>query len=679
MMDTPLLLPTPQYFLHHEGAYSLPSPLKVRVLDAKSESAVKFLEHTLKTKYSIAVTRVNNTSATISFLPLEATPNRAEGYRLEVSDKGITISGYDAAGSFYGVQTLLQLIQQNADGTLQAPRVSIEDFPYKFLRGFHCYMPGREGIPFFKRWLDLLASFKMNTLFLEVGAGMRYERHPKINSSWEKFCKEVEALPNGPYEVFGGRGRVYPLLKDSTHTELGGGSFLEKHEVAELLEYARSLHIEVIPEVQALSHAYYLCNACPELAELSDDPYPDTYCPSNPRSYEILFDVMDEVIEVFKPRVMHVGHDEVYHMGHCPRCKDTHPSELLAGELLEIHGYLAKQNIRMAMWGDKLLPFSAGGQGGIAITHTNSTLNTKTVTPETYQAIDKLPRDILIAEWLINQNPMASEFFKEQGFDFYCGNFGDNFQAHAFPRWHVHSPSSNMVGGQVPTWVDVSEFGFGYNGVVFNTLFSAELLWWSHYRDSERTNLTDRIAILTYNAREYISGEVSQPKKISEKLELPLASLPFVPSLSGLVLNTTQSSSTLTLQKQISKLTFRHTCETTQVRNPTWGNVKNLYKHPDENLLANHRVHYDDGSSVDIPIHYGSHVAAWNIPYGEDIDAVPYWADPVNVGRSPSGQSVTLYDYTWHNPFPEKRVEDVRLEYAGPTDGTVWVCEITYD
>ena len=148
----------------------------------------------------------------------------------------------------------------------------VEPTAYKPLRGVHFYLPGRGQIPFFKRVLTWLSGLGYNTLFLEIGGGMRYERHPAINAAWERFCAEATAFSGGAFGI----QRSQPFPKDSTHTELGSGSYLEKAEVADLVSYARALGIDVIPEVQTFSHSYYLCGAYPEIAERGDDPWPDT-------------------------------------------------------------------------------------------------------------------------------------------------------------------------------------------------------------------------------------------------------------------------------------------------------------------------------------------------------------------------------------------------------------------
>ena len=80
--------------------------------------------------------------------------------------------------------------------------------------------------------------------------------------------------------------------------------------------------IEVIPEIPSLTHVYYLLTRHPELSEYPGDNWPDTYCPSNPASYELMFDVYDEYIEVMQPEMIHIGHDEWrMPLDVCPHCR----------------------------------------------------------------------------------------------------------------------------------------------------------------------------------------------------------------------------------------------------------------------------------------------------------------------------------------------------------------------
>jgi len=82
---------------------------------------------------------------------------------------------------------------------------------------------------------------------------------------------------------------TYPWYKNAIHMENGGGNFLTQEEVKELADYCRERMLEVIPEVPSLGHCDYLMMGHMDIAERPEDPYADTYCPSNPASYELLF------------------------------------------------------------------------------------------------------------------------------------------------------------------------------------------------------------------------------------------------------------------------------------------------------------------------------------------------------------------------------------------------------
>jgi hexosaminidase len=611
-----------------------------------------------------------------SSLALKAQLHTRGGYVLAVSPEKIVIAGYDLEGMVFGFQTLRQLIEPGEKpGTVQVGTVVIQDWPYKKVRGMHMYMPARKEIPFFKRLLDWMSSMKMNTLFLEVSGGMKYDRHPEINAGWEKFCKEADAFPDGAASLYNYSTK---FMKDSTHTELGGGSYLEKAEVADILAYAHTLQIEIIPEVQALSHSYYLCCSHPEIAELSFDRYPDTYCPSNPLSYELLFDCMEEVIEVFNPRILHIGHDEIYHMGVCPRCQGKTGSELLSYELNKIHTFLAEHGVRMAMWCDKLLPFDAGGQGGVEIVHEDKEKGFYTKFPETYHAIEGLPRDILMAEWLGNRDSRAIDFMLQSGFEVYCGNFGDNFEAHAFMQWDERSKPAGLVGGESSSWCEVSEYNFGYHGVIFNAIFSAWMLWREDYHDADRYQVAGKVVRRMPAVRTALSGQAGPFEGMASR-SLPLAGaspVEFSAGRTGVVIDEKQPECRVSVGGRAAGLRFTHTCSTDQKRLPVWARPE-LYQIPPEDRMAVYRVLYQDGSAEEIPVDYGTNIARWDLPFSSFIDAVPYRADLVMEGTEIDPRQPSIYTCEWVNPQPDRVIQSLAMAFDGQPGARVWVLDVS--
>ncbi len=614
------------------------------------------------------------------------------GYALIADADGVSLAAFDATGAFYGLQTLLQLVTTQ-DGTPYLRKAHVQDWPYKPIRGVHLYVPGREQIPFFKQFLEWLAAIKVNTVFLEVSGGMEYERHPEINRAWEEFCRTARDFPGGPHALQDSQ----PFVKDSTHTELARGSFLLKSEMADLVRFARDLHIQVVPEVQSFSHAYYLCMAHPEIAERDDDPYPDTYCPSNPRTYEILFDVLEEVIEVFEPSLIHMGHDEIIHIGLCPRCRGKSGAELLAGDICRIHDFLSERGIRMMIWGDKLIPVVVRGVmgGGMEMDESNSYWGRANHIPATYEAIKHIPKDILICDWYWTQDARSYEYFIREGFEVVFGNMGDNFAAQRFDRWHERGARPEVLGAEVSTWCDVSEFAFGYNGCFFNMLYVAQMLWWQHYRDLDRELVTAQVATMINSLRRMLSGE-GRGHTTNSATPIPLAvngipqvafpagdalclpkdtpfALPDQGALCGV--DTASPTAEVVVDRRCERLFLLHTCATSYARRPTWSH-DDPFNYPPQDLIATYTVHYADGTETEVPIYYGSHVARWDVPYGEHIDAIPYHADPVPAGRDPSGRRITLYNYEWLNPCPDKTIQSLRLTYNGDDKGRFWLMAI---
>ncbi|RPJ81411.1 MAG: hypothetical protein EHM18_16970, partial [Acidobacteria bacterium] len=124
-------------------------------------------------------------------LRLAAGATAPEGYLLDVDKQIALVAGSDDPGAFYGVQSLRQLIRRDAKGTYLSG-VRIKDFPYKPFRGVKLFLPGRDHIPFFKRFVsDFMALYKYNKLILEMNAGMRLARHPELNEGWIELGRNL--------------------------------------------------------------------------------------------------------------------------------------------------------------------------------------------------------------------------------------------------------------------------------------------------------------------------------------------------------------------------------------------------------------------------------------------------------------------------------------------------------
>ena len=239
-------------------------------------------------------------------------------------------------------------------------RGTVYSVPKLEFRCFRSYLPPKDGIEEFKCFIDMLIAFGHNAVMLEIGGAMEYKRHPEINEGWVDYCKIFEEF-NGKTEWVQ-RSAWYP--KNAIHCDNAGGKFLSYTELAEIVNYCRERHFEIIPEVPSLSHVDYLLYNHHELSELDNDHLPNNACPQNEDYYKLIFDVLDEVVEVFHPTRVNICHDEAYVFGYCPRCRGKDAGELFAYHMTRLHDHLAQRGVKTMIWGDGVLPMEHGGNAG---------------------------------------------------------------------------------------------------------------------------------------------------------------------------------------------------------------------------------------------------------------------------------------------------------------------------
>ena len=173
--------------------------------------------------------------------------------------------------------------------------------------------------------------------------------------------------------------------------------------------------------------------------------YGHSYCPSNPKSYEILFDLIDEIVDVFSPReYVHMGHDEVYQIGVCPRCKGKSPADLLAEDVNRIHAYLAKKGLKMMIWADMFQ---------------------KVTKYQTSAALDQIPDDIILLDfvWYFHMNEDIEDNLLEKNRKVVLGNM---YSSH-YPRYETRVVKKGVLGAQTSTWVTTREHEIAREGKMY--------------------------------------------------------------------------------------------------------------------------------------------------------------------------------------------------------------------
>ncbi len=578
-------------------------------------------------------------------LKVDARNPGPEGYILRTGPGIVVVAGSDERGAFYGLQSLRQLAVARS-GAVRFAGTEIRDWPAKPFRGFKLYLPGRDNIPFFKRFVrDALALYKYNTLIVEMNASMRLERHPELNAGWVRFSRETNFWRrNYP------PGAPHDLEINSSHQDTADGGFLEKEEVADLARYVRKFHMELVPELPSLTHSYYLLSAHPELSEVPGELWPDTYCPSNPESYKLLFEVYDEYIELLHPRLMHAGHDELFQpVGLCPRCGDKDIRERYGEDVRKIHDYLAGKGIRMAIWGDMLLE----GVRGVGLQKRKAPDGFAYDAPGgmTREQVERLiPKDILIFNWFWSAS--GSEWSETQvegfeaqleamGFEEVYGNFApgmENFAERLGRR--------SILGGAPSAWFATNEAGFGKD-MLPDLLAGAHGFWRGDAIDGR--DLSALIQQMAPEIRGRFRGE-QPPSRTERRIEpLPIAdrfnagstepafavdlaamtggtvslgSVPFDLSSgadkSFVVVGTDGTSRTglpresgdIAIGLDATSLIFLHAAARPATNKESYRLIFDQEDTAD--LLGWYEVVYADGFVLTIPIRYGVNIQEWN-------------------------------------------------------------------
>src|SRR5687767_11827826 len=139
----------------------------------------------------------------------------------------------------------------------------------------------------------------------------------------------------------------------------------------------------------------------------ADSLYCKSYCPLHPDVHKIVFDLMDEICDVFEADAFHAGMDEVFYIGDdkCPRCSGKNKADLFAGEIRVIRDHLSGNNRELWIWGDRLLDGKTTGLGMWEASYNN-----------THRAIDMIPKDIMICDWHYDRPDKTAVYFAMKGF-----------------------------------------------------------------------------------------------------------------------------------------------------------------------------------------------------------------------------------------------------------------------
>jgi hexosaminidase len=371
------IIPTPVSITTLTGSFifSEKSRIILPTLNSETRLAADYLAMLVKNPTGLALSVEEGTEPARNsvFMTLDTAIKNDEGYLLTVTPKKIIIKAKTAVGLFYAVQTIRQLLpvevekQAIAEGMkLSIPACEIKDEPRFVYRGMHLDV-GRHMFPVasIKRYIDMIALHKMNTFHwhLTEDQGWRIEikKYPKLTETGA-FRKET---------IVGHAGKP-PFVYDGKPY----GGFYTQDEVREVVAYAASRFVTIIPEIEMPGHALAALASYPELS-CTGGPFEvgtkwgvddDVYCAGKEETFSFLEDVLTEVIDLFPGKYIHIGGDECpkARWEKCPLCQKRIKNEGLKDEN-ELQSYFIQRIEKFLISkGRKLIGWDEILEGGLA-------------------------------------------------------------------------------------------------------------------------------------------------------------------------------------------------------------------------------------------------------------------------------------------------------------------------
>lgn len=291
-------------------------------------------------------------------------------------------------------------------------------------RAIQVGVPDESNIDMFERFIEeMLAPCGINCILLCLDYRFRFKIHP-----------EVVDEPATSYET---AKRVVRVCKANS--------------------------ITVVPVTNVLAHQTGIWNgwepkgmfrAYPDMEEKFEGELHSTkcLCTRHPKVRPIVYDILSELMEAFETRDVHVGMDEVWDIGKCPRCKGVPVEVLFAEYLNDLYGHIKKNGGMMWMWADRLI------DGGL-VPSVNA--GYETAFGDIYKAVDMIPRDIVMCDWHYYEEPyghLAPSYWAMKGFNFIECPFNSvhGTDQLLYATRVVQSP--RLLGTMLTTWCKLEAF-----------------------------------------------------------------------------------------------------------------------------------------------------------------------------------------------------------------------------
>lgn len=558
---------------------------------------------------------------------------------VDVLPERIVVVGSSPVDTYYGAQTLKQLFRKDADGGIYVSATNIRDYARFQFRGVHL-LTSRDALSYITHLIEnVLAPMKINHIILQTDK-IAWASHPELTDA---------------------------------------NNFMPREDVPRLLEVARRHHITVTPLVQSPGHLEWAFRNGNNRNIAEDPQHPYCYCMSNPESYEFIFSVMDEAIELFgHPEYFHAGRDEFDMIGTLPNddtCKAIGKEKLYIRDTIKIHEHLRSKGCKMMMWGD-------------------------VITKSGYRdMVDQLPKDILINDWRYapSVNFPSAEFYQSHGFRVVGSTWYDPRNIFTFSNFAAKQGIDGMLQTTWTGWKTEQETLRDHADQVCAYILSAAWAWnpvrpnleelpyrpdtvflklW--YGDAAKTGPDFSVVNLGRycNISRVDSGRAigwlgngrgndlrGMPDGVVEMEGTPFLIMPAkLDSATAVMLGGSPITQLFPMRvdgievnAKLSALDFLH---------------GSAFSADAGAKVGSYIVHYEDGKTATIDLIYARNIFAWD----DQSTAMSYgfaWR-----GRAQDGRLVGVSDFRWKNPRPDEKITNIDF-CAEDTEASPFLLAVT--
>ncbi len=349
------IVPQPAKIEKSQGSFTFSSQTVISVENAEQRRSAELFADLFRASAGFSP-KVSTSDAQNASVRLKTDATLApEAYRLKISPSKIDISAADNAGFFYAFQSLRQMLPTAIEQSYLQPETAwsvpcseVEDSPRFGYRGLMLdvsrYFIPKETV---MKTIETMSSLKLNKLHLHLvddnGWRLEIKRYPRLTQvgAWRV---------NRNNEVFSARQNPRP----GEPTTIGG--FYTQDDMREIIAFAAERQVEIIPEIEMPAHTVSSLSAYPHLAcpvvdefigvlpGLGGDMAKVVYCAGNDSVFSFIENVLDEVMELFPSKYIHLGGDEAdkHYWKKCPLCQKRMKQENIANEE-ELQGWFMQR------------------------------------------------------------------------------------------------------------------------------------------------------------------------------------------------------------------------------------------------------------------------------------------------------------------------------------------------